>query len=198
MSRLRLLLAAALLAAALPARAEDWTPVEREQFYPIAGASAPELYASIGAHGPQIGIGRAIAFTDFKLTWTRDYRPGPDGTCTLAAARPKLVVTYRLPKPSSRLAPALDARWRTFLEGVRRHEKVHGAAIIAMTREIRAASVGLTAANDRQCRRIREELTRRLAAISAEQRRRSREFDRAEMSEGGNIHRLILGFLNGP
>lgn len=186
-----------LLLLAQPAAAqEDWTPVEREEPYRIAGATAPELYASIGERGPKAGLGRAIAFTDFKLTWTRDYRP-QGGACTLVSAKPKLTVTYRLPKPAGRLSRPLQARWDTFIAGVRRHETAHGAAIIAMVREIRAASVGLSVANDPQCRRIREELTRRLAAISAEQRRQSRAFDRVEMSEGGAVHQLILRFVNG-
>lgn len=187
----------ALLLAAAPAGAEGiWKPVEREEPYAITGATAPELYESIGARGPKASVGRAIAFTDFKLTWTRDYQRRGDA-CVLASAKPKLVITTRLPKPARKLSGDLARRWDAFIVGVRTHEKVHGAMIVELTRQIEVATVGLTVARDPGCRKIREKMTERLAALSAEQRRKSRDFDRAELSEGGNVHRLILAFVNG-
>ena len=36
-----------------------------------------------------------------------------------------------------------------------------------------------------------------LKALSEEQRARSRDFDKVEMSNGGNVHRLILALVNG-
>lgn len=195
---LRLRIPGLLLLAAAPAAAQEgWKPAEREEAYAITGASALELYASIGAKGPKAGIGRAIAFTDFKLTWTRDYQRRGDA-CVLAAARPKLVITTRLPKPARKLSGDLARRWDAFIAGVRAHEKVHGMMIVELVRAIEAATVGLTVPGDPGCRRIREEMTKRLAALSAEQRRKSRDFDHVELSEGGNVHRLILAFVNGP
>jgi predicted secreted Zn-dependent protease len=184
--RLRLIVAAltAVLALDSPAaRAQDWKPVERQQLYTIKGTTGPELYASIGERGPEVGgLMRTIAHTTFKLTWTRDYQPR-DGGCVLASARPKLTITYTLPKPAARLSGSVGANWDTFIAGVRDHEKVHGAM--------------LTVDNDPNCRKIRQELTRRLAAISQEQRRKSREFDQVELGNGGNIQRLILRLVNG-
>lgn len=189
-------LAVALLATAQPGLAE-WKAVEREAPYSIAGGTGPELYASIGERGPQVGgLFRTIAHTTFKLTWTRDYQPR-DGGCVLAGARPKLTITYTLPRPATRLSGLVRENWQTFIAGVRDHEKVHGEMIKDMVREIERASVGLRAENDPDCRKIRQDLTRRLAAISQEQRRRSREFDRAELGDGGNIHQLILRLVNG-
>lgn len=191
---------AAAFVAALPlcpaAAQEGWKPVEREEFYAVAGRTAFALYESIGVRGPKAGVGRAIAFTDFKLTWTRDYQER-GGTCTLASAKPRLVVTTRLPKPAGKLPPPLQARWNAFIGGVRAHETTHGRFIVEMVEAIRTASVGLTASSDPGCRKVRAELTKRLAALSAAQRQRSRDFDRAELSEGGNVHRLILRFVNG-
>jgi predicted secreted Zn-dependent protease len=40
-------------------------------------------------------------------------------------------------------------------------------------------------------------LQKRLGELSDEQRRRGREFDRAEMAKGGNIQRLVLALVNG-
>jgi predicted secreted Zn-dependent protease len=189
-------LAAAFLMAA-PVFAAEWKAVEREAPYLVQGTTGPELYASIGERGPEVGgLTRTIAHTTFKLTWTRDYQPR-DGGCVLAGAKPKLVITYTLPKPASRLSGTVRSNWESFISGVRDHEKVHGEMIKEMVREIERISVGLTIENDPDCRKIRQELTARLAAISQEQRRKSRDFDRVELGDGGNIHQLILRLVNG-
>ena len=90
--------------AALPAAAAaDWRPVERIEHYAITGSTGIELYRSIGDNGPSVGIGRAIAYTDFDLLWSRDYRPQADGSCVLASARPSLTITYLLPRAPASL-----------------------------------------------------------------------------------------------
>ncbi|MEN3149545.1 DUF922 domain-containing protein [Neorhizobium sp. IRAMC:178] len=176
----------------------QWQPVEQIQTYPVTGDSGVDLYASIGERGPKIGKEvRAIAHTNFKLTWTRDYRPQPDGACTLVSARPKLIITYMLPKPASALSPELKRKWDVFIEGVRKHELVHGVIITDMVKEIERVSVGLSVANDPKCTKIRTELTAKLGEISKAQQKRSNDYDRMEMSEGGNVHQLILQFVNG-
>jgi predicted secreted Zn-dependent protease len=195
-SAFRLLLAAALSVAPFPAQA-DWKPVEKVAPYAISGKTGPDLYASIGERGPKAGIGRAIAFTDFKLTWSRDYRPQPDGACTLVSARPKLIVTYALPKPSQKLSEPVATNWKTFIDGVRKHELVHGEMIVAMVKEIEAFTVGLSVPDDPNCKKIRKRITERLAQISQAQRQKSRDFDRVELNEGGNVHQLILALVNG-
>lgn len=179
------------------ALAAEWKAVEREQPYLIEGTTGPELYDSIGERGPEVGgLTRTIAHTTFRLTWTRDYKPR-DGGCVLASARPKLTITYTLPKPASRLSGNVRRNWDSFIAGVRDHEKVHGTMIKDMAREIERISVGLAVENDPNCTEVRRELTRRLAAISQEQRRKSRDYDRVELGEGGNIHQLILRLVNG-
>lgn len=176
----------------------QWQPVEQIQTYPVTGDSGVDLYASIGERGPKIGREvRAIAHTNFKLTWTRDYRPQPDGACTLVSARPKLIITYTLPKPASALSLELKKKWDVFIEGVRKHELLHGVIITDMVKEIERVSVGLSVAEDPKCAKIRTELTARLGEISKAQQKRSNDYDRMEMSEGGNVHQLILQFVNG-
>jgi predicted secreted Zn-dependent protease len=182
----------------MPAVAQaDWKPVDRVEPYPIAGKTGPDLYASIGERGPKAGIGRAIAFTNFKLTWQRDYRPQADGACTLVSARPKLIISYHLPKPSEKLAEPVATNWKTFIDGVRKHELVHGEMIVAMVKEIEAFSVGLSAPDDPNCKKIRTRLQERLAEISQAQRQKSRDFDKVELSDGGNVHQLIIDLVNG-
>ena len=181
----------------LPSKAHaDWVPVERVEPYAISGTTGPELYASIGERGPRIGIARAIAHTNFKLTWTRKYeRQG--NACVLATAKPKLIITYTLPEPKQKLAAEWRSRWQRFIDGVRVHERVHGDHIEEMARAIEAFTVGLTVEDDPKCVKIKTVMAERLSQLSLEQRQKSRDFDKAEMSDGGNIHRLILDLVNG-
>jgi predicted secreted Zn-dependent protease len=74
---------------------------------------------------------------------------------------------------------------------------VHGGSIKDMVRTIEDFSVGFTVADDPGCKKIRTELTKRLAAASAAQRKQGRDFDREEFNDGGNMHRLILDLVNG-
>jgi predicted secreted Zn-dependent protease len=191
-------LAAAIALVSLPAASHaGWKPAEQVEHYRVSGGTGIELYRSIGQNGPNVGVGRVIAYTDFKLLWSRDYRPQPDGSCTLVSARPSLTITYRLPRAAGDMPAATRRLWNTFLEGVVKHEKVHGDMIVDLVNAIEATSVGLTAPNDPDCQKVRAELLSRLGPLSEEQRRRSREFDRVEMSDGGNVHRLILALVNG-
>jgi predicted secreted Zn-dependent protease len=191
----RLCAAVAYFMASIVAHAE-WKAIEKVQPYSIAGTSGPELYASIGERGPKMGIVRAIAHTNFTLTWSRKYENQGD-SCVLVSALPKLTITYTLPKPSKQLPAKTAQDWETFITGVHNHELVHGEMIKDLVRQIEAATVGLSVAGDPDCRKIKTEMTRRLSELSLAQRRKSRDFDKTEMSNGGNIHQLILGLVNG-
>ncbi|MCV3209402.1 DUF922 domain-containing protein [Mesorhizobium sp. YC-39] len=204
MKLLKYLLAASLLAPPVSQAqtAEqskpEWKLIEKIETYAISGQTGPELYASIGERGPMIGKSkhRVIAHTNFKLTWVRDYQPRGDA-CVLASARPKLIITYTLPKPSKPLPATVQKSWEIFAAGIAAHEKVHGDAIADMVRQIEAVSVGLTVPGDPGCKKIRTELTNRLSELSQAQRQASREFDRVEFGKAGNMQRLIVGLLMG-
>ncbi|MBZ9655666.1 DUF922 domain-containing Zn-dependent protease [Phyllobacterium sp. 2063] len=190
------LLAVCLSLSPAIARAE-WQAIEKVEPYAIAGKSGAALYASIGEKGPKVGgMVRAIAHTNFKLTWTRKYETQGDA-CTLVSARPKLIITYTLPKPAEQLPDAAQKNWDRFIAGVRSHELVHGDMIKDLVKAIEATTVGLSVPNDPKCQKIRAEMTKRLSALSLEQRQKSRDFDKAEMSQGGNVHQLILALVNG-
>lgn len=188
----------AILALGLPALASDLHPVERTRTYAISGTTGIALYRSIGERGPEVGGSRTIAHTGFDLTWTRDYRPQADDACVLAVARPHLTVTTTLPKAPAGLPPAVAGSWQRFLAGIAAHERVHGRDIVAMVRGIEAFSTGLSAPDDPGCRKVRAALQAHLADVMAEHRRRTADFERAEMSDGGPVHRLILDLVNGP
>jgi predicted secreted Zn-dependent protease len=175
----------------------QWQAVEKVETYAIAGQSGAELYASIGERGPLIGSRtRVIAHTNFKLTWQRKYeRQG--NACTLVSARPKLIITYTLPKPAESLPASTRGRWETFIAGVQAHEAVHGGTIKDMVKAIEAATIGLSVPDDPDCRKIRVEMTKRLSELSLAQRQKGRDFDRVEMGEGGNIQQMVLRLVNG-
>ncbi|WP_085743672.1 MULTISPECIES: DUF922 domain-containing Zn-dependent protease [Rhizobium] len=191
------MLAAVFSSLPAAALAEGWQAVEEVRPYAISGTSGAALYESIGARGPEVGASRVIAHTTFKLTWTRKYEP--QGTaCVITTNKPKLIITYTLPKPSVALPPAVKSSWESFVSGVAAHERVHGETIKEMVKEIETMSVGLAVADDPECKKIRAELTRRLGEISGRQRQRGRDFDKVEMGDGGNVQQLILKLVNGP
>ncbi|TCU25589.1 putative secreted Zn-dependent protease [Rhizobium azibense] len=188
-----------MTALTIPAAAQaEWQAIEQVTPYAITGKSGAELYTSIGENGPRAGIGRVIAHTTFKLTWTRKYEPQADMSCRLTVARPKLIITYTLPRPTTQLPPATKASWDSFITGVETHERWHGETIKQMVKAIEAYSLGLTAADDPECSKIRLVLTKRLGELSGYQRQQGRDFDKVEMGEGGNIKQLILKLVNGP
>ncbi len=190
------LLAAAACSVTLPAAGAEWQAVEQVKSYAISGTTGIELYTSIGERGPLIGGKvRTVAHTDFKLTWTRNYVPQGD-VCTLVSAKPKLIITYTLPKPSKRLPEAMRKKWDTFYAGIRDHEKVHGEQIKEMVDTILKTTVGVSVPGDPNCKKIREEIKKPLSAASLDQRQKSRDFDRVEMGDGGNIQQLILRLVN--
>ncbi|MCF6368661.1 DUF922 domain-containing Zn-dependent protease [Rhizobium halophilum] len=174
-----------------------WRVTETIHTYGIRGATGIELYRSIGERGPAAGV-QAIAHTSFRLTWTRDYRPQPDGACVLAVAKPKLTITYTLPKAPENLPQAVQESWTRFIAGVEKHERVHGEQIIEMVKGIQVFSLGLRAEDDPKCQKVRASLQAQLKQFSDERVRQSREFDDVELTEGGAVHQLILALVNGP
>ena len=189
-----LLLAAGLLFAGA-AVAQDWQAVERVEPYMVQGSTGLEIYQSIGERGPKLGLARVIAHTGFKLTWTRKYERQGNG-CTITVNKPKLIITYTLPKLKSKLSGPAKSRWDAFIAGVTAHEKIHGDFIKDMVKEIEAVSVGMTVENDPNCQKIRPQLQARLGELSNAQRARSRDFDQVERSDGGNVHQLILQLVD--
>lgn len=189
-------LAAGLLFAAPSLAAAQWAPAEQVKTYTVSGSTGMELYSQIGEKGPLVGGQmRTIAHTDFKLLWSRNYQPQADGSCKLVSARPSLTLIYTLPK-AGKMPASLKVKWDTFANGVRRHERVHGDMIVEMVKEIEAVSVGLSAADDPKCQKIRQDLTAKLGEISRGNRERHRDYDKLEMSNGGNVHQLILKLVN--
>ncbi|MDN5927558.1 MAG: DUF922 domain-containing protein [Hyphomicrobiales bacterium] len=179
-----------------PASAAEVQAAEKHMLYAVSGNTAIELYRSIGEHGPKSRNGRAIALTDYRLTWTRKYVP-QGGNCRLTTAVPHLTLITHLPKPSGKLPARTEALWNAFIAGITAHERVHGEIIKETVDAIRSATEGLTVSDDASCRKIRTEVTKRVAALADEMRRKNRDFDQVEMGKGGNVQQLILALVNG-
>ncbi len=194
--KLPLFAAVLLLAQGNVAQAAEWLPREQIKPYAISGATGPELYASIGEKGPLIGKTRTIAHTNWDLKWSRKYEPR-GSACVLVSAKPFLTITTTLPKPAGKLRDPAARLWNTFIDGIAAHERVHGADIQTMVEEIITATIGLTAENDPQCKAIRAEVLKRVKGANEAYKAKSGAFDRAEMADGGKVHGLILGLVNG-
>lgn len=178
------------------ATATEWQATEIVKPYAVSGSTGIELYESIGERGPKSGERRTIAHTTFDLKWRRNYQPQPDGSCRIVSAKPFLTITYTWPKGPTNLAEPTRSRWKTFVEGIEKHERVHGDIIKQLVDRILASTVGVTVANDPNCKKIREEIQAPLKAASDAHLAASRDFDKVEMSEGGNVQKLILGLVN--
>jgi predicted secreted Zn-dependent protease len=179
-----------------PASSAEVQAAEKLVPYAVSGSSGIELYRSIGERGPKSRNGRAIALTDYRLTWTRKYVP-EGGDCRLTTAVPHLTLITHLPKPSGKLPARTEALWRTFIAGITAHERVHGEIIKETVDAIRSATEGLSVPGDPSCRKIRTEVTKRVAALAAAMRKKNRDFDQVEMGKGGNVQQLILALVNG-
>jgi predicted secreted Zn-dependent protease len=200
MSRTVLALTLALVASPLAAQEPGaWKPVEKIERYAISGQTELDLYKSIGEKGPMVRGGkvRAIAYTDFKLTWTRRYENDANGGCRIAENTPNVTIIYRFPKPTGKLSPSVKANWATFEAGIETHERQHGQFIMQMVRRMVAETSGLSAANDPSCKQVRAELTRRLGAAFKEKSGKDAAFDKAEMGDGGTVRRLVMTFVYG-
>jgi predicted secreted Zn-dependent protease len=197
----RTILALAFAISASPLAAEEsggWKPFEKIERYAISGQSELALYQSIGEKGPMVRGGkvRAIAYTDFKLTWKRAYE-NINGGCVIAENRPNVSIIYRFPKPTGKLSPSVKANWNRFEEGIEAHERQHGQFIVSMVNRMVAETVGLSAENDPTCKKVRAELTRRMGAAFKEKSGKDAAFDKTEMGDGGNVRRLVMTFVYG-
>jgi predicted secreted Zn-dependent protease len=164
----------------------------KEKTYSVSGKTGYELYTSIGARGPQ----GAIAQTSYSLKWKRLFDE-EGGDCRLVSAKPELVIIYTFPKPSGKLPDQLEKLWKTFIAGVREHEKVHGKMIREMVSQTQERIAGAKVANDRTCAKVKREVSRMIDEARQDYKQRSADFDRVELSDGGNVHSLILALVNG-
>ena len=170
--------------------AADVKVSEKTRSYEITGKTGAALLAAMDRRGPKHGfLTRAIAQTRYSVSWTIEW--GETRTaCRVKKIDGELDIIYTYPSTSG-LPTALDRRWKRFLIGVRKHEKVHGDMARQMARAVEKSIARLSVDNDRGCRRARAEGKRRMAAIYAEYEARQIKFDSREHGDGGRVERLI-------
>src|SRR5690606_41719620 len=100
-------------------------------------------------------------------------------------------------KPPQEFPTALDESGQRGYQSIEAHELVHGDQAKEITRETVRKSVGLSVPNDPQCQKIRRVLAKEISEMVKVQQAWGREFEQKEMSHGGNVHQLILTFVNG-
>jgi predicted secreted Zn-dependent protease len=183
--------AACLLSATAGAGQAGATFTIKERYFAVSGSTGVELYESVGRNGP----GNAIAHTSYAMQWFKKFN-AENGGCRLLRARPVVTITYTLPRPSAKLAQALRKRWDAFSAGVRAHEEEHGRMIREMIAQAETAIAGTFVADDPSCSKAKREVLDRVDGIAQTYKQRSRDFDRVEQSNGGNVHRLILALVD--
>ena len=189
--RFRAVTAAALIVVSAFASAAMADDAVGTKTYPVSGSSGFELYEAIGRNGPK----GAIAETRYSLTWQRLFDE-VNGDCKLVRFRPKLAMTIVLPKPQGKLPSALQRKWEVFIAGVRKHEEEHVRMIRAMVAATEEGAKGAEVKDDRSCAKVKKEVSRRIDEAIAGYKAQSRDFDRKELSDGGNVHQLILTLVN--
>lgn len=163
-----------------------------EKTYAVRGDTAYDLYVSIGENGPK----GAIAHTDYSLTWKRLFDEEA-GDCRLVSARPIFTTTYILPQASGKLKPPLAKLWQDFIAGVRKHERQHGQMLQEMVKTTQRRIANARVENDKTCAKVKRVVSDIIDQERQTYKSRSRDFDHAELAEGGNLHQLILTFVNG-
>lgn len=163
--------------------------------YEISGKSGQALVAAMDRKGPKHGfLTRAIAQTQYKVSWELEWAE-KDGNCRVRKANGDLAITYVYPKVSNRLDGALGKRWTQFLNGVRKHEEVHGSIARQMVAAAEKAIRGVATKNDRGCSRIRREVAKRVNAIYSQYEAKQIRFDKGEHKEGGNVEKMLFKLL---
>lgn len=172
----------------------DWQAAEHRRYYSVSGATGLEIYRNIGEQGPRVGLRRAIGLTEWDLKWRRNYLP-KNGGCRVTDVKPFLTITTTLPRAVS-IPETMKRQWQAFLDGIETHEDGHALRLKIMVDEIIAATSELIVDDDPDCRKAKEDVQRRVKSAFDAYTVDNRAFETTEMSEGGNVHRLILDFVD--
>ena len=185
-----LLIACCLLAAGAQAGVKSVVKVET---YPVAGDSGDALMEAMERKGPRHGfLTRAIAQTRYSVDWDRTWLVS-NRRCRLMKADVTVKVDYRYPALVGNATPALKARWKRFVAGVRKHEQTHGRLARRMANEAYDAAFRVAVDDDPFCRKARAEVIQIVRAIYASYEARQQRFDALEHQPGGPVDKLVHG-----
>lgn len=193
---LSILLVAAACAVTSPASA-GVKVLLKTRTYAVTGETGMDLVRAMGRTGPMQGfMTRSIAQTTYTVDWSFVTRTA-GRACRIVRADPTLHLTYTYPR-TGELPPPLAKRWRTFMAGTRRHERVHGAIAIEMVSDAARKVAGMTLADDPFCRRVRADAHRRIEGVKAGYEARQEAFDRKEHGPGGRVEKLVNALIARP
>jgi predicted secreted Zn-dependent protease len=185
-------IALAACLAASPALGGVKTSV-RTETYVIVGDTGEALLDAMDRRGPRYGLlARAMAQTRYRVDWEYDWRRS-GSMCRLKSADATLSIVYRYPELARPASRELGRRWKTFIAGVRRHEKMHGRIARQMVFAAHRSISKLTKRSD-YCVSAKRKIERIIDAVYAEYEDRQTRFDDREHGVGGNVDRL-LGML---
>lgn len=164
---------------------------EKTEFYAIRGYTGVELLPDMNRRGPRHGfLRKAIAQTRYTATPRGDL-VHRDGVCRAEGAGIRLDMTFVYPKPSHRLPPDLDRRWRIFQADNIRHEQVHGRIARQMAVELDRVLAGFSMKDRSGCWRSFRRLKAQTEAIYSRYEKMQNEFDAREHRDGGAVEKSV-------
>lgn len=188
--RIRAAMAGGMLLAISQADAEPRITFAFEE-YQVSGRTGAEIMTQIHRKGPRHGpMSRAIAQTRYGLDY--GYRTEQaEGACRVAMPWVHLDIIHVYPQIPSETGPELRARWETFMQGVRAHEKGHADLAVEMARAAEIALQSFRQPASAGCARLKRDVDRMIRRIFATFERRQALYDRIEHRQDGPVARII-------
>lgn len=148
----------------------------RTNYYPVTGATLPELHRSLEQRRPRGTSGRHDGFTVWKVDWNAAIqqhgqvnRPGAFTTRT--------TITITLPRwaPSTHAAPGLVKTWNDYMAKLDEHEQGHVQLVRAAVSDMHTRVESVAPGSDaRAVRQQIDALAREILAICT---RKNQEYD---------------------
>jgi predicted secreted Zn-dependent protease len=146
-------------------------------YFDVEGATSRELNDEIKAKAPIGDNGlRSDGYTRWNIDWT--FQLDSDGSgCTASHVDVNLAIHMILPRwnPPHSAAPALVARWNSYVAALRIHEEGHRSRAAAAAADVRRALESEDRARD--CATLEKRLNAKAAAQLDELRKRQAAYD---------------------
>lgn len=145
-------------------------------YYPITGATLPEIHASLRQNRPWKNRLTVDGFTEWHIDWRFNVAPG-DGGCRLTGFGTKTVILTTLPRwraPTN--APAqVSSIWSNYSRALALHEAGHASVALAAAADLQKQAKAVAAAAD--CPSLHKALNELGQRVIADYRRRDEQYD---------------------
>ena len=139
---------ATIVSVATPAfeSAVDLQTTQATTYYPVAGTTTEEIFASIEANGPTDNTGQqgsGLTSVDWEYKWSGDQLSS--GECTVRELTLRADITVELPQhvDEASLSPRILENWRAYTLGVAEHEQTHVDIYLEGAEDIRNLMEGI-------------------------------------------------------